>query len=29
LIVERKVLRQNDVGSLDELAERLVAFGEH
>jgi hypothetical protein len=28
-IVQRKALTPNDVGALDELAERLVAFGEH
>jgi hypothetical protein len=28
-IVQRKALTPNDVGSLDEPAERLVTFGEH
>jgi hypothetical protein len=28
-IVQRKALTPNDFGSLDELAERLLAFGEH
>jgi DDE superfamily endonuclease len=28
-IVQRKALTPNDFGSLDELAQRLLAFGEH
>jgi hypothetical protein len=27
--VQRKVLTPNDLANLDELAERLLAFGEH